>query len=261
MANIKECFADQLTPAEKRKSLQLLRTFHDACQAHGLAYSLSDGTALGYERHGGFIPWDDDMDVSVPQEQEELLAEVLADIVARDDSLSSTRHWAGFDKLFFVDGVDNGYDFRWPFLDIFHVAREDPHHAYLFPSRPGTTLFEGELTVQVPNDAERYLHAQFGPDWRWVFYDPGFTHRTERVERSCGTRSFSSASPEIMLLTHKGHMARHTEDDELRATSTSQSNGSRWAYIVVAVLLLAVVLYLIYDANRTKGHDVGPPRS
>ncbi len=41
--------------------------FAKICDRHHLRYYVTDGSALGAVRHGGFIPWDDDFDVSMPR--------------------------------------------------------------------------------------------------------------------------------------------------------------------------------------------------
>lgn len=46
----------------------LLAIFDKFCKKHHLSYWLDYGTLLGARRHGGFIPWDDDMDVAMPRE-------------------------------------------------------------------------------------------------------------------------------------------------------------------------------------------------
>lgn len=47
--------------------LQILLKVHDVCREHGLRYYCWAGTMLGAVRHGGFIPWDDDMDICMPR--------------------------------------------------------------------------------------------------------------------------------------------------------------------------------------------------
>ena len=77
MSNL--CFSDQMSEDERQRSLGLLTRFNDACERRGVDYSLCFGTALELSG-GGFIPWDDDMDVCVPARDEPALREVLRDI-------------------------------------------------------------------------------------------------------------------------------------------------------------------------------------
>lgn len=48
--------------------LRVLIDFDKTCKKLGVKYWLSSGTVLGAIRHGGFIPWDDDIDVEMPWE-------------------------------------------------------------------------------------------------------------------------------------------------------------------------------------------------
>lgn len=48
--------------------LDLLKHFDAVCKEHNIKYWLSSGTCLGAVRHGGFIPWDDDLDVEMLRE-------------------------------------------------------------------------------------------------------------------------------------------------------------------------------------------------
>lgn len=55
---------------------EILDVIDSVCQTHNLRYSLAYGTLLGAVRHGGFIPWDDDVDVMMPREDYEKLIEI-----------------------------------------------------------------------------------------------------------------------------------------------------------------------------------------
>lgn len=51
----------------RRVQLAILDSIHRFCEGRGLAYFLTGGTLLGAVRHGGYIPWDDDIDVAMPR--------------------------------------------------------------------------------------------------------------------------------------------------------------------------------------------------
>ena len=49
--------------------LFLLDVIDAICRQEGIKYFLSYGTLIGAMRHNGFIPWDDDLDVSMPVDE------------------------------------------------------------------------------------------------------------------------------------------------------------------------------------------------
>lgn len=52
--------------AELRELQMQILDYVDAfCRKHDIKYTISGGTLLGAVRHGGYIPWDDDMDIQM----------------------------------------------------------------------------------------------------------------------------------------------------------------------------------------------------
>lgn len=51
----------------KRIQFDMLLDIDHFCRNNGIRYSLAYGTLLGAARHGGYIPWDDDIDICMPR--------------------------------------------------------------------------------------------------------------------------------------------------------------------------------------------------
>lgn len=52
----------------QKVEFELFKVFKEICEKLNLNYFLVCGSAIGAMRHGGFIPWDDDMDVGMYRE-------------------------------------------------------------------------------------------------------------------------------------------------------------------------------------------------
>ncbi|MBO4942106.1 MAG: LicD family protein [Muribaculaceae bacterium] len=57
--------------------LNIAQYIDTLCCAHGINYRLMGGSALGAKRHGGFIPWDDDLDVFMTPSEYEAFRDVF----------------------------------------------------------------------------------------------------------------------------------------------------------------------------------------
>ncbi len=63
----------------QQKQLEMLHELDRVCKKNGLKYALSSGTCLGAVRHGGFIPWDDDIDTYMSWSDAEKLVKCQKD--------------------------------------------------------------------------------------------------------------------------------------------------------------------------------------
>ncbi len=65
----------------KQVELEILCEFMKVCNQLGVRWYAGCGTVLGAIRHGGFIPWDDDIDVLMPRKDYEIFCEKAQGLV------------------------------------------------------------------------------------------------------------------------------------------------------------------------------------
>lgn len=76
----------------KKIEIDILKTFVEFCEEHHLRYFLAGGTLIGAVRHQGFVPWDDDMDVTMPRPDFERFRELTADGKLGSYEIRSMQH-------------------------------------------------------------------------------------------------------------------------------------------------------------------------
>mgnify|MGYP004651669811 CR=1 FL=1 len=69
---------EQLDDIQVKKELcRMLKDLSEYLNKNAIQYSIMSGTMLGAVRHGGFIPWDDDIDIAILRKDYDHLVEIL----------------------------------------------------------------------------------------------------------------------------------------------------------------------------------------
>ena len=93
----------QLSPEQVRKA-QLLATkmlyeFERICKKYDLRYYVAAGSLLGAVRHKGPIPWDDDVDVTMPRPDYDKFLQVVQDELPDDMVFPQNNYPYGFHRM------------------------------------------------------------------------------------------------------------------------------------------------------------------
>lgn len=97
----------ELTPEQFRKmqllELEMLEEVDRVCRKYDIKYVICSGTMLGAVRHKGYIPWDDDADISMLREEYEKfkkhMNELNPDICYFQDHTTDPEYRWGYGKI------------------------------------------------------------------------------------------------------------------------------------------------------------------
>lgn len=85
----------------------MLQWLHGFCTENGIRYYVIGGTLLGAVRHGGFIPWDDDVDVGLPRPDYERFKVLMKEPVG---------------NLLLETPESDAWDFRYPISKLYDIS-------------------------------------------------------------------------------------------------------------------------------------------
>lgn len=80
--------------------LEILKAFAAFCNEHDLEWFIDSGTVLGALRHGGFIPWDDDIDVGMLREDYDRFLEIASRSFVEGYSVHTPNNTEGLAGMF-----------------------------------------------------------------------------------------------------------------------------------------------------------------
>ncbi|CAL1527718.1 unnamed protein product [Lymnaea stagnalis] len=110
---------------EKGGLMQLITLFDKLMTEHNGTYFIYGGTLIGSYRHHGMVPWDDDLDVIVPENLQGRLKQIFSN-VSKDYVLNFEPKCFG--KLFPTRGNRiPPYAWSYPFIDIFFYGENATH--------------------------------------------------------------------------------------------------------------------------------------
>lgn len=104
------------------KILEIMKYIDKLCRENGIVYYIMGGTALGAIRHGGFIPWDDDLDIFMTPSEYEKFKKVFE---SQNSELFVLQEWETTPKyLEYAKIRMNGTTF----IEEHFKDRKDMHH-------------------------------------------------------------------------------------------------------------------------------------
>lgn len=170
-----------------KKAVNIIKYLFNLAEELKLSIFLSDGTLLGFVRHGCIMGWDDDVDLSLDRRH---LTSLISKI-EQDNKYNITKHyWANKTVIYYKvwdkrNKMVSGYPYSFPFVDIWiYDNNEEQIDFSYFPSLPykiiyplATASFCG-VKVCIPNQPLRYLDKMYS-NWRTSIQIFKWRHQTE----------------------------------------------------------------------------------
>lgn len=146
------------------RMLDILLEVDKICKKHDIPYWLEGGTLLGAVRHGGFIPWDDDLDISTTMEgykkMKELFPKELPERYVLQNTETDNNVFVSFAKV--RDKHSLLYEALW------HKVKEQGIFIDIFPSEPMFSVKYKKFLEYIYFNAYIRYHHRYDSKWKYI---------------------------------------------------------------------------------------------
>lgn len=184
-------------PSTVKQLYQLLYDTGRILAANDITYVAVGGTLLGAIRNKGIIPWDDDTDIGIMKQDTRKFLKLKPTF--KKCGYSIVKTWFGY-KIFITKHKHiSGFDYSYPFLDVFFLATERNGNVKYASKAvrdewpkdywkkaeflPLQYVPMGDFLVPVPYNPKPSLTRTYGGDWSTHGYREYDHAKEEAVER------------------------------------------------------------------------------
>ena len=191
---------------------RLMYFFDEFCKEQGISYWIEGGTALGAVRHGGLIPWDDDIDVHCPLKDYKRLQRMSRQLGEENLVIRYEKGFGNLMKICFLNRsiISDDQPWSFPFIDVFcvHRVRNRNNDYYMYSEKKHLEVLGGKIKtkdiyplqrikfgatyVNAPKGVKNYIKETYGPKALYKGYFQGFhSGRYKPGERELIGKTFS----------------------------------------------------------------------
>ncbi len=166
---------------------EIMVALDELCKKHNIGYFLDSGTLLGAVRHKDFIPWDDDVDLTMTRENFEKLLTVANELPAPFHLILPTDY-----NGYFFDFVPRIINTEIPLREETEADRAHNNHQ----NRLAVDIF---IIDKAPDDPKKFSKMVFRQK---MFYGYAMAHRYDKHAHEHGLAD----KLRILVLTTIGRM-------------------------------------------------------
>lgn len=189
-------YTQEILPPTEQWAVDLiyegLEAIDDICRKNNLEYVLTGGSLLGSYWYNGLIPWDDDADISMLEEDVKKLLLLAPELEEKGFQIMESE-WGYY--IYPTNGVPTKKGQKYPAIDLFPLKKRGGKYCAAsercYNHWPNeyftqeewhniTDITFGHLTLRghAGMDAERMLNTTYGDDWKYVV-EAWWDHKNE----------------------------------------------------------------------------------